>query len=77
MISNRTHAAGSSHFKITRMISDQIELHLVRLPLQVFCDWLLGANLHPCVYLQLEPGSFSSSGFGRPVNKKRGKQNKN
>ena len=33
VISNRTHAARSFDFEITRMISDQIALHLVQLPL--------------------------------------------
>ena len=32
VISNRTHAARSFDFEITRMISDQIALHLVQLP---------------------------------------------
>ena len=32
VISNRTHAARSFDFEITRMISDQITLHLVQLP---------------------------------------------
>ena len=33
VISNRTRAARSFHFEITRMISDQIALHAVELPL--------------------------------------------
>ena len=33
VISNRTHAARSIDFEITRMISDQIALHSVQLPL--------------------------------------------
>ena len=33
VISNRTHAAHSFDFEITRMISDQIALHSVQLPL--------------------------------------------
>ena len=33
VISNRTRAARSFHFEITRMSSDQIALHLVQLPL--------------------------------------------
>ena len=33
VISNRTRAAGSFDFEITRMISDQIALHSVQLPL--------------------------------------------
>ena len=33
VISNQTHAARSSDFEITRMISDQIPLHSVQLPL--------------------------------------------
>ena len=32
-ISNRTHAVRSFDFEITHMISDQIALHLVQLPL--------------------------------------------
>ena len=32
VISNRTHAARSFDFEITRMISDQIALHSVQLP---------------------------------------------
>ena len=36
VISNRTHAARSFNFEITRMISDQIALHSVQLPLQIF-----------------------------------------
>ena len=35
VISNRTHAARSFDFEITRMISDQIALHLVQLPLLI------------------------------------------
>ena len=35
VISNRTHAARSFDFEITRMISDQIALHLVQLPLSI------------------------------------------
>jgi len=33
VISNRTHAVRLFDFEITRMISDQIALHLVELPL--------------------------------------------
>ena len=36
VISNRTHAARSFNFEITRMISDQIALHSVQLPLLIF-----------------------------------------
>ena len=36
--SNRTHAARSFDFEITRMISDQIALHSVQLPLSNICD---------------------------------------
>ena len=36
VISNRTHAARSFDFEITRMISDQIALHSVQLPLYYF-----------------------------------------
>ena len=39
VISNRTRAARSFDFEITRMISDQIALHSVQLPL--FIIWLL------------------------------------
>ena len=35
MISNRTRAARSFDFEITRMISDQIALHSVQLPLYI------------------------------------------
>ena len=35
VISNRTRAARSFDFEITRMISDQIALHLVQLPLLI------------------------------------------
>ena len=35
VISNRTRAARSSDFEITHMISDQIALHSVQLPLYV------------------------------------------
>ena len=35
VISNRTHAARSFDFEITRMISDQIALHSVQLPLYI------------------------------------------
>ena len=37
VISNRTRAARSFHFEITRMISDQIALHSVQLPLFIAC----------------------------------------
>ena len=47
VISNRTRAARSFDFEITRMISDQIALHSVQLPLFITCrakllnaDWL-------------------------------------
>ena len=36
VISNRTRAARSFNFEITRMISDQIALHSVQLPLLIF-----------------------------------------
>ena len=36
VISNRTRAARSFDFEITRMISDQIALHSVQLPLLIF-----------------------------------------
>ena len=36
VISNQTRAARSFDFEITRMISDQIALHLVQLPLLMF-----------------------------------------
>ena len=41
VISNRTRAARSFHFEITRMISDQIALHSVQLPL-----YIATGNLH-------------------------------
>ena len=37
VISNRTRAARSFDFEITRMISDQIALHSVQLPLFIVC----------------------------------------
>ena len=37
VVSNRTHAARSFDFEITRMISDQIALHSVQLPLFILC----------------------------------------
>ena len=37
-ISNRTRAARSFDFEITRMISDQIALHSVQLPLFISCQ---------------------------------------
>ena len=47
VISNRTRAARSFNFEITRMISDQISLHSVQLPLLIIymkklldSDWL-------------------------------------
>ena len=46
VISNRTRAARSFDFEITRMISDQIALHSVQLPLlNSSKDKSLGANL--------------------------------
>ena len=36
VISNRTLAARSFDFEITRMISDQVTLHSVQLPLYIF-----------------------------------------
>ena len=38
VISNRTRAARSFDFEITRMISDQIALHSVQLPLLINCE---------------------------------------
>ena len=45
VISNRTRAARSFDFEITRMISDQIALHSVQLPLLIntFCIHNTGA----------------------------------
>ena len=41
VISNQTRAARSFEFEITRMISDQIALHLVQLPLFIKpIEWL-------------------------------------
>ena len=39
VISNRTRAARSFDFEITRMISDQIALHSVQLPLLILPDF--------------------------------------
>ena len=39
VISNQTRAARSFDFEITRIISDQITLHLVQLPLYIFKSW--------------------------------------
>ena len=44
VISNRTRAARSFDFEITRMISDQIALHSVQLPLLTENTQLLGFN---------------------------------
>ena len=41
VISNRTRAARSFDFEITRMISDQIALHLVQLPLLILIRWIV------------------------------------
>jgi len=41
VISNRTHAARSFDFEITHMISDQIALHSVQLPLLILEKSLL------------------------------------
>ena len=40
VISNRTRAARSFDFEITRMISDQIALHSVQLPLLILIHYL-------------------------------------
>ena len=48
VISNRTRAARSFDFEITRMISDQIALHSVQLPLYIFCLYF-HYNLKPQV----------------------------
>ena len=45
VISNRTRAARSFDFEITRMISDQIALHSVQLPL--FINRLAGLAIVP------------------------------
>ena len=52
VISNRTSAARSFDFEITRMISDQIALHSVQLPLCIFGDKVRKQNfkLFTCVY---------------------------
>ena len=44
VISNRTRAARSFDFEITRMISDQIALHSVQLPLLILNSLLLSVN---------------------------------
>ena len=47
VISNRTRAARSFDFEITRMISDQIALHSVQLPLLIIevLDFIAGTLL--------------------------------
>ena len=49
VISNRTRAARSFNFEITRMISDQIALHSVQLPLLIITitklSYLIGYQL--------------------------------
>ena len=45
VISNRTHAVRSFDFEITRMISAQIALHSVQLPLFIVSRWLLRLKL--------------------------------
>ena len=48
-ISNRTRAARSFDFEITRMISDQIALNSVQLPLLIFADLEeCSTNTHNC-----------------------------
>ena len=42
VISNRTRAARSFDFEITRMISDQIALHSVQLPLLIVSGAIIG-----------------------------------
>ena len=48
VISNQTRAARSFDFEITHMISDQITLHLVQLPLLIVCLMIESHRL--CVY---------------------------
>ena len=45
MISNRARAARSFDFEITRMISDQIALHSVQLPLYIYEHDRLGFGM--------------------------------
>ena len=59
VISNRTRAARSFDFEITHMISDQIALHSVQLPLFITRDLnevfrnLFDMMAHPSPYLSL------------------------
>ena len=46
VISNRTRAARSFDFEITHVISDQIALHSVHLPLLISCKGKLESLLH-------------------------------
>ena len=46
VISNQTRAARSFDFEITRMISDQIALHLVQLPLLIGPYMIIENNKH-------------------------------
>ena len=47
VISNRTRAARSLDFEITRMISDQIALHSVQLPLFIASDAAVSSRNAP------------------------------
>ena len=53
VISNRTRAARSFDFEITRMISDQIALHSVQLPLLIFRE-KIEQEMTPMVIIQFQ-----------------------
>jgi len=53
VISNRTCTARSFNFEITRMISDQIALHSVQLPLYVVSVRDVCIDFEPCFMLNL------------------------
>ena len=57
VISNRTHAARSFDFEITRMISAQIALHSVQLPLFIRFSVSVDEEItfYPTLFLRLEP----------------------
>ena len=66
VISNQTRAACSFDFEITRMISDQIALHLVQLPLymkflMLFSSVVKSSSFHFFVQEELEQQAASLS----------------
>ena len=62
VISNRTRAARSFDFEITRMISDQIALHSVQLPLCItYHHYVSIYNQHDYHHLQGEGNHSSAS----------------